>query len=253
MLTPPPHLSPSSIGTFNQCPLKFRYSKIDGKQEDPTEATLMGNFVHDVLETMYHQDSELRDMTLAKQIASQLWEEGWGDRVRPWVKGDENIRMFRWKSWWCIENLWKIENPMYKSPVGLEHELNGEIGGVRVKGFIDRFSQAEDEETFVISDYKTGKTPKKNWVDDKFFQLLVYSHLLESTGVGKASEVELLYLKDGIRFTKNVTDLELESVEKTIVETKLEIDKRCETEEFEAVKSILCNWCSFKKECPAWR
>ncbi len=253
MLTPPPHLSPSSIGTFNQCPLKFRYSKIDGKQEDPTEATLMGNFVHDVLETMYHQDNELRDMSLAKQIASQLWEEGWGDRVRPWVKGDENIRMFRWKSWWCIENLWKIENPMLKSPIGLEHELNGEIGGVRIKGFIDRFSQAEDEETFVISDYKTGKTPKKNWVDDKFFQLLIYSHLLESTGVGKASEVELLYLKDGVRFTKNVTELELESVEKTIVETKVEIDKRCETEEFEPVKSILCNWCSFKKECPAWR
>lgn len=252
MLTPPPHLSPSSIGTFNQCPLKFKYSKIDGKQEDPTEATLMGNFVHDVLETLYHQPAENRGIGEAKIIAARLWEEGWGDRVRPWVRGDDNIRMFRWKSWWCIENLWKIENPTYLSPTGLEHELNGEIGGVRIKGFIDRFSQAEGE-GFIISDYKTGKTPKKNWVDDKFFQLLVYSHLLESTGVGKAVGVELLYLKDGVKFTKNVTDQELESVEKTIVETKLEIDKRCETEEFEAQKSILCNWCSFKKECPAWR
>lgn len=252
MLTPPPHLSPSSIGTFNQCPLKFKYSKIDGKQENPTEATLMGNFVHDVLETLYGFDPENRTQEKAKSIAAMLWEDSWMDKVVPWVRGGEEIKMFRWKSWWCIENLWKIENPTYLSPVGLEHELNGEIGGVKIKGFIDRFSNAEGE-GFIISDYKTGKTPKKSWVDDKFFQLLVYSHLLDSTGVGKAVGVELLYLKDGVKFYKNVTEIELESVETTIINTKAEIDKRCETEEFEPVKSILCNWCSFKKECPAWR
>jgi putative RecB family exonuclease len=252
VLIPPPHLSPSSIGTFNQCPLKFKYSKIDGKQENPTEATLMGNFVHDVIEEFYKHDPEARSILLAKNLASQLWEEKWQIQAEPWVRGQDNLKMFRWKSWWCIENLWKIENPKVISPTGLEHELNGEIGGVRIKGFIDRFSEAKGE-GFVISDYKTGKTPKKTWIDDKFFQLLVYSHLLESTGVGKAVKVELLYLKDGVKFHKSVTDEELQSVEKTIVETKAEIDKRCETEEFEAVKSILCNWCSFKKECPAWR
>ena len=48
MFSPPPHLSPSSMGTFEQCPLKFKYSKIDMLKDDPTEATLMGNFVHDV-------------------------------------------------------------------------------------------------------------------------------------------------------------------------------------------------------------
>lgn len=251
MFVPPPYLSPSSIGTFNQCQLKFKYNKIDNRREDPTEATLMGNFVHDVLEALYHQESDKRDLATAKSFASKLWDEGWGDQVRPWVKGDENLRMFRWKSWWCIENLWKIENPMLLSPSGLEHELNGEIAGVKIKGFIDRFSESENG--FTISDYKTGKTPKKNWVDDKFVQLLIYSHLLDSTGIGKATDVELLYLKDGVKFTKKVTDEALQSIEKTIVSTKKSIDICCETEKFETTKSILCNWCSFKKECPAWR
>lgn len=213
----------------------------------------MGNFVHDVLEALYHEAPDARDLSTAKMFAFKLWEEGWGDKVRPWVKGDENLKMFRWKSWWCIENLWKIENPLLVTPAGLEHELNGQIGGVQIKGFIDRFSQSEDGETFVVSDYKTGKTPKKNWVDDKFSQLLIYSHLLESTGVGKATEVELLYLKDGVKFNKNVTDIELMAVEKVVVDTKNNIDICCETEKFETTKSILCNWCSFKKECPAWR
>lgn len=239
------------MGTFEQCPLKFKYSKIDMMQDDPTEATLMGNFVHDVLENLYKEDPDYRITTVAKHIASDLWENGWGDKVRPWVKGDEKLRMFRWKSWWCIENLWKIEEPKNVSPIGLEHELNGEIGGVRIKGFIDRFGPSGDG--VVISDYKTGKTPKPAWVGDKFFQLLVYAHLLESTGVGKAEKVELLYLKDGVKFEEKIKPLDLFEVELHVVSTKQAIDECCETGEFKANKSILCNWCSFRKVCPAWQ
>lgn len=251
MFSPPPHLSPSSMGTFEQCPLKFKYSKIDMLKDDPTEATLMGNFVHDVLEALYHCNNAVRTQDEAKLIAAQLWENGWSDRVKPWVRGDEALRMFRWKSWWCIQNLWKIEEPTLVAPIGLEHELNGEIGGVKIKGFIDRFDK--NETGFTISDYKTGKTPKKNWISDKFFQLLVYSHLLESTGVGKATTVELLYLKDGVQFSQAVTEEDLFKVETTVTETKKKVDIKCETGEFEPNKSILCNWCSFKKICPAWR
>lgn len=249
--TPPPHLSPSSIGTFEQCPLKFKYSKIDMLTDDPTDATLLGNFVHDVLENLYHLDAVDRTKNSAKQIASDLWTDGWSDRVTPWVKGDETLRLFRWKSWWCIENLWKIENPQELNPSGLEHELNGDIAGVRIKGFIDRFSS--EGFGYVISDYKTGKTPKANWVKDKFFQLLVYSHLLKSTGVGNAEKVELLYLKDGVSFQTEVTKEMLKEVEDKVVSVKERIDLSCENESFQPNKSILCDWCSFRKVCPAWR
>ena len=249
--TPPPHLSPSSIGSFQQCPLKFKYNKIDGLTDDPTQATLMGNFVHDVLETMYGFSPEQRTQQTAKEISAELWNTGWGERVAPWVKGAENLRMFRWNSWWCIENLWKIENPLLIEPSGLEEELNGQIGGVQIKGFIDRFSELE--EGFVISDYKTGKTPKGKWVNDKFFQLLVYSHLLDSLGYGEAKKVELLYLKDGVKYSHDVTKEKLDEVENIVVSVKTEIDKRCESEEFEPVKSVLCGWCSYKTICPAWK
>ena len=248
--TPPPHLSPSSIGTFKQCQLKFKFSKIDLISEDPTEATLMGNFVHDVLENFYKLPEEDRTKETAKTIAADMWSESWSERVYPWVKSEESLRMFRWKSWWCIENLWKIEDPQTMTPLGLEHELNGKIAGVTIKGFIDRFSQ--EGLGYVISDYKTGKTPKANWVQDKFFQLVVYSHLLESTGVGKTQSVELLYLKDGVSFKREVTDKMLADVEKEVSMVKEQVDTSCEKEDFTTTKSILCDWCSFKKVCPAW-
>lgn len=108
---PPPHLSPSSMGTYKQCPLKFKYSKIDLMSEDPTEEALMGNFVHKVLETLYALEPTQRTQEKAKQIAANLWENSWMDKVVPWVRNEEKLRLFRWKSWWCIENLWKIENP----------------------------------------------------------------------------------------------------------------------------------------------
>ncbi len=248
---PPPHLSASSIGTFNQCPLKFKFSKIDGITDDPTEATLMGNFVHDIMEEFYRHDPELRDIALARTLASKIWEEKWRDEVTPWVKGDKQLHMFRWNSWWCVENLWKLEDPMSISPTGLEREVNGLVGGVKIKGFIDRFVVNNGKIT--ISDYKTGKVPKPQYAGEKFFQLNLYAHLLRSEGVGEPEEVELLFLKEGKRLRDKVTEKSLTSAEQLVVSTKEQIDVCCETGEFEPIKSILCNWCSYQSICPAWR
>lgn len=212
----------------------------------------MGNFVHDVLEEMYKLEPEYRTIENARIIAKNLWGDKWGEKSAETVHGNEAIRKFRWAAWWCVENLWKLENPQEVHPQGLEHELYGQIGGVTIKGFIDRFS-FDDGTTFIkISDYKTGKTPKPNYVDDKFFQLLVYSHLAQSTGIGDVATVELLYLKDGVRFTKPVTKSNLQETLEIVVETKEEIDFRCGEGVFEPNTSILCNWCSYKTICPAW-
>lgn len=249
-IKPPEHLSASSIGTFNQCPLRFKFNKIDGITDDPTEATLMGNFVHDIVEEFYKYPPGDRNLLLAKTLAASLWEERWKEQVEPWVHGDESRRLFRWNSWWCVENLWKIEDPQSVNPAGLEHEVNGDVGGVRIKGFIDRYSITEDG--LVISDYKTGKVPKPRYAGDKFFQLNLYAHLLRSEGIGQASRVELLYLKEGKTLASKVTDEDLNKAEQHVVQTKQEIDKRCETGEFEPKQSILCNWCSYKSICPVW-
>jgi len=251
-LTPPEYLSASSISTFRQCPQKFKFNKIDLIPDEPGEAAIMGNFVHDVLEEMYKADPELRDIALAKILAKELWEEKWGQEAMKVLNRQEQIRNFRWNAWWCIENLWKLEDPKTVAPSGLETEVNGPIGGVMIRGFIDRFSQSEGSIFYTVSDYKTGKTPKKQYVSDKFFQLYLYAHLISVTGIGEVDKIELLYLKDGVRLSTRVKDSEMNEMIEVVQKTKEEIDKRCKTGRFEANKSILCNWCSYKKICPAW-
>lgn len=252
LLEPPPHLSPSSIAVFQQCPLRFKFSKIDGLREPDTEATIMGNFVHEILEMLFKMPSEDRTVDSAKAVASALWNEGeWKSKVTHVIGKDENkLREFRWKSWWCLENYFKIENPQEIEPDGIEHEVNDLIDGVKIKGFIDRWSSTGEEIT--VSDYKTGKTPAPKYRKDKFVQLLIYAILLEQeTGI-PAKTIELLYLKEGKVLSSDVKEEDISHVKSTIVNVHSEMMKRCEVGKFEYKTSTLCGWCSFKKMCPAW-
>lgn len=251
VLVAPDRLSPSSISTFRQCPLKFKFSKIDGLRDAPTEATMLGNFVHEILETMYALPPDQRTHDVARNIARDLWSSKWEEQVTTLIRAEKELKLFRWTAWWCVENLWLLENPLEVQPWAIEEHVEGEISGIKLHGFIDRLHV--DGDTAKVCDYKTGKTPKKNYVDDKFFQLIIYTQLLQSAGIeAKNLEVELLYLKDGVRFAKQVTAEDVEKVASVIAEVRTGIEKRCRDGYFEPSKSILCNWCGFKSICPAW-
>ncbi len=264
-LKPPPHLSVSSIQTFQQCPQKFKFNKIDLIPDRSNHWAVLGNFVHDIAEEFYNTPPEMRTIENARPISRRMWDEKWGSEANKVIDGfkityklqsksdEEALLVFRYHAWWCIENLWAVEAPENVNTVGLEYEVNTEIGGVRIKGFIDRISQSTDSMFLTVSDYKTGKTPKPAYEDDKFFQLFVYAKLLSILEVGETDKVELIYLKDSKKITRPVSDSDLSKAVNTIQDAKTEIDKRCVSGHFEANKSTLCNYCSYKSICPIWK
>lgn len=247
----PPYLSPSSMSTYRQCPQKFKFNKIDGIPDSPSEATLLGNFVHEILEIFYTLPPDVRQLSAAKEIAGQVWESsGWANRIEGFVK-PENFRTFRWNAWWCVENLWRVENPQEINPLGIEHEVNGYLGDARVKGFIDRY-ETKDDGTIRISDYKTGKTPAKSWVSDKFVQLRIYAALM-GLEVSNVTELKLLYLKDGVAFSFDVTNESINEITQYVQETYDMVQKSCTTGEFAFKRSRLCDYCAYKSICPGWK
>jgi putative RecB family exonuclease len=251
--TLPKHLSASSISTFQQCPMKFKLSRVDGHSEPPTIHTLMGNFVHEVLERMYADyKPEDRNVSTARSLCTSIWESGeWESKVKPYL-GKTTLNEFRWSCWWCVENLFDMEDPTAIQPDGVEYELNDDIDGVVIKGFIDRW-QREKLDTAKITDYKTGKTPNPRYASDKFFQLTLYAAMLEkSLGVDNF-ELELLYLKDGARLTHTPTRAEIEAVKETVVTVRREIENCHANNNWETKPSALCNWCIFKQGlCSYW-
>lgn len=251
MLIAPDYLSPSSIATFEQCPLRYKYSRIDGLAEPPTEATIFGNFVHSILERFYELVPKERTTASARLIASTVWQE-YEEDVRQILRNDATaIHAFRWKAWWCIENLMKMEVPAEQQFGGIETALDATIAGVRIKGFVDRWG-IDDIGNVTIGDYKTGKVPRAPWIKDKFDQLLIYGIILSNELGKELGRLELLYVTHTVRAAHIPTADDIQRVSEKIVSVRSAIDEKCITGDFEPKKSTLCSWCHFKPMCPAW-
>jgi len=256
VITPPAYLSPSSIGTYRQCPQKFKLSRIDRISEPPTWYTHLGTFVHDVLEHMYQQDPDQRTIEHVRTLATQRWADGdWQTQVEALTEKPGTIADFKKQAFGCMSNLFTLEDPANTEFDGMEHEVSATVEGVALKGFIDRFMFGDDG--IVISDYKTGKVPNERFTseDDKFFQLLAYALMLQEADQEETSKVQLLYLAKPVVHELSVTPVKLSIAKGTIVETKEGVDASCDSGEFHCNVGKLCDWCFYKKtgDCPAFK
>lgn len=246
----PAYMSPSSISTFQQCPLKYKFSRLDKLPSESTEAQVLGSFVHEVLEELFALESSERTESAARLLAKDLWYSKWqAEYFDLKEKSEENE--FRWKAWWCIENYFGMEDPTAFDASGIEATMDGDIDGVPIFGIIDRWSVENDG--LVISDYKTGKKPRPQYEWEKKMQITIYSILLkEQTGMG-IERAELLYLKSGQFARYNVDDSLETAVRVEVKNTWDEVTTSCDSGKFETRTGPLCNWCDYKKICPVWR
>lgn len=247
----PGYLSASSISTWEQCPQRYKYSRIDGIPEPSNESQILGTFVHEVLEKLYSVPPEQRTIANAQQISRTVWALGWADKLNELNIDEKQMREFRWKAWWCVENLWAVEDPAKVESLGTETEYNVEVApGISIKGFVDRISKVDDG--VKITDYKTGKFPKAAYMDQKWFQLMLYKLIVEKTIDAKVSETELIYLKDGRSMKRTTTDRDDSSILEKVVKVHTEIMDSLKTGSFPTKVSRLCDWCHYKRICPAW-
>lgn len=249
-VNPPKNLSASSIGSLKQCPLLFKYRKIDRLPEEPSEALVGGSFVHAILESLFKLPAEERTLESARHIARAEWNKEWKTKAHAAVQTKEGRNKFRWNAWWAVENYFKMEDPTQINPQGVEFWVRGPLAGVPMVGIIDRWHK--DGEEVVITDYKTGKFPQKRFQDEKVFQMMIYVVMLEDKLKAEVDRAELLFVSAGKVMTVKPTD---ELREQTKKETKLawdEVLERCSTGDFPPRTSKLCDYCSFKNICPAW-
>ena len=249
----PKYVSPSSISTFQQCPLRYKYSRIDRLPEPSTEAQALGSMTHEVLEELMALPSAERTLPNARSILLAQWAAKWNEEVLKLPLGDYDRHAFRWNVWRCVENYFALEDPTLVTLEGIECRLETNLEGIPVLGILDRWHFAEDG-TAVISDYKTGKVAAKRYEGEKRLQLMVYVALHEEIYKSKVSSAELIYLKgSGTRVAYEPTPESLDLMHTTLAKVWTGINESCDTGEFETKKTRLCDWCSYKGQCPAWR
>ena len=146
-----PSLSATSIQTYNQCPLKYKYQYIDAIPSAPEKLYFqLGKVIHKVLE-LFHE-SEYSSFDDLLMLLDKNWLVGG-------YKYDQQQEQYRLDAINMLNNYWKYiqKNPVNK--IITEHWFSFESEHAYLSGKCDRID-IDAQDKISIIDYKTSQTTK---------------------------------------------------------------------------------------------
>jgi len=247
----PETLSPSKVSSFKDCALAFRYSAIDRLPEEPTVAASRGSLVHLALEHLFEREPADRTPANAVTDLERAMEEF---REEPDFTGldldaDAEAR-FQIEAARLVENYFEMEDPTTIHPIGLELRLEADLGGLRLRGIIDRL-ELDHQGGLVVTDYKTGRVPGPNQQQARMEGVHFYALMCEELFGVRPASVQLLYLSGRITISTEPTEQATNALRRKVGALWQAVETPCEREDFRPRPGALCNWCSFHAYCPA--
>ena len=266
----PSALSPTKAIEFMQCPRKYYESAISKRIVfQGSEATVKGNLVHYSLEKIFDLPPNERNLLIGQKFIDNHWpilrklpenkavSKLNDSQTYKMLEGAKNI-LAKW---------FQFEDPKTINPRARELEIKATIGNTPMAGVIDRIdnkavnvdgsplrllSEKGAIERVKIIDYKTGKIPKSEYLDESLFQIYSYALALESSYNCTVDEVQLLYVAHSHSIERKFTDNIRKQTSSQINKIWKEIRHGCETGRFPAIPQPLCDWCDAKSICPSW-
>lgn len=249
----PGTLTPSKIKAYTSCPLAFRFAVIDGVPERPSPAAAIGTLVHRALQFFFsaHDEGE-RDHSAAHMAASAAFDEPAGRQLLVELGADEQREtLLRSRASVLIERYFELEEPDAIHPIGLELEMNAQLGAIHARGIIDRLDLLPSGELAVV-DYKTGRAPSPNRMCSRLGGVQFYAFLCEEVLGERPALVRLLYLRDRVAITSVPTDQAMRGFRQRAEAVWAAIERACEQDDFRPCPSALCRSCTFQAYCPAF-
>ncbi len=198
-------------------------------------------------------------------------ESSMGESLPPAETVAETAERLRSACEILLDNYFKIEDPKSVRAIATEKRVrapllssaNGdaqslseasESGRAELIGVIDRIDRSEPGE-LVLTDYKTGASPAKNYEREAFFGLRFYSVIVSKskTHEEQPSRLRLLYLQDAQVLEEKVTPPVIDSTHKLIAAIAEAIERAHLNDDWRANPGRLCDYCYFKPICPAHR
>ncbi|WP_423923209.1 ATP-dependent helicase [Frigoribacterium sp. 2-23] len=186
-------VSPSQIGTFEECPLHWFVERFGGSA--PSAAMGLGTLLHDVME--HATDIDVESLWRA---VDERWHEL--EFESPWIAEAEQRRARV-----MTESLAAYLRDVVAAGgrlLGAESEFTLDVGQARLRGSIDRVEQRGDG-SVVIVDLKTGRTAPTGDKAQRHPQLASYqlafaSGVVEAAPDGATSGgAALLFVSHGVR------------------------------------------------------
>lgn len=251
------YLRSSSIGTLNQCEMKYFGEYVLDIRGEPRQKTVMGSMFHKVMEALYTQKLTTQNFKKTCEIAGlgkikittpvneiicksfdyyaklhseYTWEDSHLNDLSKWV--DKCLTMeggqFDPSSRHVLEVEKFFDITLEEDWAHYQHYLDGQIEGqISLKGTIDLVVEHDDYVELI--DWKTGA--RKNWVsgatkdyDDfkKDNQLLLY-YWVAHHFYQKPICVTIVYVNSGGSYTMDFDESDYEKAYKMIKEMTLRI------------------------------
>jgi RecB family exonuclease len=164
-----PYISYSQLNTYLTCPHSYYLTYMSGKFEfNSNKYTELGSLLHDIYERQGKQLLSDPDEPLTEHEALRIFNDKFFkiDKVHFDDKEDW-LKMYR-KGVEAIKNYYATYN--HDTPLFVERKFMGKLadGLPQAKSFVDRIDgKPDDPSTWIITDYKTGSSPKtKSYLRD---------------------------------------------------------------------------------------
>ena len=245
-------MSPSKVAAFTDCALAFRFATIDRLPEPPSPWTTKGTLVHAALERLFLLDPAERTLPAAHTCLDEAFTALKGDTEYTdlHLSGDEEAA-FLDDAERLVRQYFRLEDPTTIRPIGIEIMLDADLGGVRVRGIIDRL-ELDANGDLVVVDYKTGKAPPERYENGRLDGVHFYSLLCERNFGRRPARVKLLYLGDPLEISTSPSDQSSRAIERKVGAIWSAVERACERDDFRPKPSRLCEYCAFRVYCPAF-
>ncbi|MBA65490.1 MAG: hypothetical protein CMG55_06795 [Candidatus Marinimicrobia bacterium] len=237
------HLSASAIETYENCPLKYRLSKIDGIPQTANKPELVfGNIIHKVLQRFHRPDAEVSKNRILRILNEEWKNDEFDYSVREAKFKEQGIEMLSEYVRFVKNNTPNVLNR--------EKPIEFNIGHINIKGVIDRIDRVSDGTEIV--DYKTSRatSPAKSNL-----QLAIYSMYLEQTtekeinGIPLSAKLHFLREYEKPIKSHSFNNEQLANVQEKIISVASGIENKI----FNPKKGKHCDWCDYKfLACPEW-
>ena len=245
--------SNSLLGTYEQCPLKYKLRYRDRiKRDFETAERFLGTMIHWTLRKCYDDISLDREVNLEGLLNHfiSLWEHRWNDSIMIMNK-DKTQEDYKLYGEEMLGNYYRHYSP-FNSDLTIDTELSvnfflDDTHKYRMIGYIDRLSKTPDG-VVQIHDYKTSaKLPGRAEVDDDR-QLALYQ-----IGVQQRwpdfKNIQLIW--HYLSFDKElISSRNQEDIHELARNTSRLIDEIESTTNFPPRESGLCDWCEYPDLCP---
>ena len=248
--------SHSRLGTFENCPYKYKLRYIDRIEVEDFETveTFLGSLVHDALEKLYKDLLNGKENSLEEllEFYEQEWERQWSPDIVV-VKEEYTPENYLEVGRNCLRDYYEQHHPFTDGKtIGIEERIQVDLDGssrYKLQGYMDRLVDKGDG-LYEIHDYKTSSRLLTQADADKDRQLALYQMAVQKMWPD-VEEIRLVwhYLRFGKMLVSTRTAEQLEELRQETVEAIQTIEAATE---FEPVKSVLCDWCEYKPICPLW-